>query len=69
MKNNIYDVSALKDNYDVLIQCVSKENPIYLTQNGEISHVLMDVEDYLEYERIKALYQLLQGLKDSEAAS
>jgi len=66
MAGNTRQVSDLQKDYCDVLKGVSKDHPVYLEEDGEIGYVLMTVEDYLEYEQAKAMYQLMQGLKEQE---
>lgn|GEM_PF-5136421 len=66
MAGNTRLVSDLQKDYCDVLKSVSKDNPVYLEEDGEIGYVIMTVEDYLEYEQIKAMYQLMQGLKEQD---
>lgn len=61
---NIKPVSDLRNYNEVLKECQNGE-PVFLTKNGRGKYVLLDIK---EYERQKAVLELLSKLAEAEAA-
>lgn len=58
---NIKPVSELR-NYGEVLRDVAVGQPVFLTRNGHGRYAVLDMEDYREYERMKATDQLLREL-------
>ena len=58
---NIKPVSDLR-NYGEVLRDVAVGQPVFLTRNGHGRYAVIDMEDYREYEKIKAMNQLLREL-------
>lgn len=54
---NIKPVSELR-NYGEVLRDVAIGNPVFLTKNGYGRYAVLDIEEYQEYERMKAMNQL-----------
>ena len=61
---NIKPVSDLRNYNEVLKECKNGE-PVFLTKNGRGKYVLLDIKDY---ERQKAVLELLSKLAEAENA-
>ena len=61
---NIIPVSDLR-NYNEVLKNRHKGEPVYLTKNGRVRFVVMDIEDY---ERDRAEKKLLMKLQEAEEA-
>lgn len=61
---NILPVSDLRNYNEVLKNCRRGE-PVYLTKNGRVRFVVMDIEDY---ENDRAEKKLLMKLQEAEEA-
>lgn len=61
---NIKPVSDLRNYNEVLKECQNGE-PVFLTKNGRGKYVLLDIR---EYERQKAVLELLSKLAEAEDA-
>ena len=61
---NILPVSNLRNYNEVLKNCQAGE-PVFLTKNGRVHFVVMDIEDY---ERDRAEKKLLMKLQKMEKA-
>ena len=55
---NIKPVSELR-NYGNVLKEVSSDAPVLLTKNGYGAYAVLDIADYNEYMKLKALDQLL----------
>ena len=62
---NIKPISELQ-NYSSIIEDISINSPVFLTQNGQGRFVLMDIDDY---ERNKATISLLTALAEGEQSA
>ena len=62
---NIKPISELQ-NYSSIIEDISINSPVFLTQNGQGRFVLMDIDDY---ERNSATISLLTALAEGEQSA
>ncbi len=51
-------------NYGEVLRDVAVGKPVFLTEDGRLRYAVTDIEDYLEYERMKAARQLLSVLDE-----
>ena len=58
---NIKPVSDLR-NYEEVLRDVAVGQPVFLTKNGHGRYAVLDMEEYKEYERMKAMDLLLSEL-------
>lgn len=58
---NIKPVSELR-NYGEVLRDVAVGHPVFLTKNGHGRYAVIDIEEYREYERMKAMDWLLSEL-------
>ena len=58
---NIKPVSDLR-NYGEVLRDVAVGQPVFLTKNGHGRYAVLDMEEYREYERMKAMNWLLGEL-------
>ena len=58
---NIKPVSELR-NYGEVLRDVAVGQPVFLTKNGHGRYAVIDMEDYREYEKMKAMSWLLGEL-------
>ena len=58
---NIKPVSDLR-NYGEVLRDVAVGQPVFLTKNGHGRYAVLDMEEYREYERMKAMDWLLSEL-------
>ncbi len=58
---NIKPVSDLR-NYGEVLRDVAVGQPVFLTKNGHGRYAVLDIEEYREYEKMKAMNQLLGEL-------
>ena len=58
---NIKPVSDLR-NYGEVLRDVAVGQPVFLTKNGHGRYAVIDMEEYREYERMKAMNWLLGEL-------
>lgn len=63
---NIKPVSDLR-NYPEVLNEVRENQPVFLTKNGRGSHVILTIDDYNQFERMKAELWLLSSVKKAEA--
>ena len=64
---NIKPVSDLR-NYGEVLRDVAVGQPVFLTKNGHGRYAVIDMEEYREYERMKAMVRLLSELDKGRAA-
>lgn len=58
---NIKPVSDLR-NYGEVLRDVAVGQPVFLTKNGHGRYAVIDMEDFREYEKMKAMNTLLREL-------
>lgn len=58
----IKPVSDLQ-NYGEVLRDVAVGQPVFLTKNGRGRYAVMEMEEYREYEKLKALHQLAAELE------
>lgn len=58
----IKPVSDLR-NYGEVLRDVAIGRPVFLTSNGHGRYAILDMEEYQEYERMKAMRQLMDELE------
>ena len=58
---NIKPVSDLR-NYGEVLRDVAVGQPVFLTKNGHGRYVVIDMDEYREYEKMKAMERLLGDL-------
>lgn len=58
---NIKPVSDLR-NYGEVLRDVAVGQPVFLTKNGRGRYAIIDIEEYREYEKMKAMKRLLSEL-------
>lgn len=58
---NIKPVSDLR-NYGEVLRDVAVGQPVFLTRNGHGRYAVIDMEDFREYEKMKAMNTLLREL-------
>lgn len=58
---NIKPVSDLR-NYGEVLRDVAVGQPVFLTKNGHGRYAVLDMEEYREYEKMKAMQQLVREL-------
>ena len=58
----IKPVSDLR-NYGEVLRDVAIGRPVFLTRNGHGRYAILDMEEYQEYERMKAMRQLMDELE------
>lgn len=59
---NIKPVSDLRNYYDVLSE-VHEDAPVYLTKNGRGAYAIVTMEEYEQYEKLKASMELYYEIK------
>lgn len=58
---NIKPVSDLR-NYGEVLRDVAVGQPVFLTKNGHGRYAVLDIDEYREYESLKAMRQLFHEL-------
>lgn len=58
---NIKPVSDLR-NYGEVLRDVAVGQPVFLTKNGHGRYAVLDMDEYREYETMKAMRQLVREL-------
>lgn len=58
---NIKPVSDLR-NYGEVLRDVAVGQPVFLTKNGHGRYAVLDMEEYREYEKLKAMNWLMSEL-------
>lgn len=58
----IKPVSDLR-NYGEVLRDVAIGHPVFLTRNGHGRYAILDMEEYQDYERMKAMRQLMGELE------
>lgn len=58
----IKPVSELR-NYGEVLKDVAIGNPVFLTKNGYGKYAVLDIEEYKEYEKMKAMEKLFEELE------
>lgn len=64
---SIKPVSDLR-NYGEVLREVAVGQPVFLTKNGRGRYAVLDMEDYAEYERMKAMKRMLSELDKGRAS-
>ena len=59
---SIKPVSDLR-NYGEVLRDVAVGQPVFLTKNGRGRYAVIDIEEYREYEKMKAMSRLLSELE------
>ena len=59
---NIKPVSDLR-NYGAVLRDVAIGQPVFLTKNGYGRYAVLDIEEYREYERLRARTKLLAEIE------
>lgn len=59
---NIKPVSDLR-NYGEVLRDVAIGQPVFLTKNGYGRYAVLDIEEYREYERMRAMNRLLEEIE------
>ena len=62
---NIKPISELR-NYGGVLRDVAIGSPVFLTKNGHGRYVVMDIEEYREYEKMLAWRKLKSELGEGE---
>ena len=59
---NIKPVSDLR-NYGEVLRDVAIGQPVFLTKNGYGRYAVLDIKEYREYERMRAINRLLEEIE------
>lgn len=59
---NIKPVSDLR-NYGEVLRDVAVGSPVFLTKNGRGRYAVLDMEEYREYEKMRAMDRLMSELE------
>ncbi len=66
---NIKPSAAIRQNYNEIAElCRSTKEPVYLTKNGEGDLVVMDVESFVQREKMLHLREELLAVEEDRAA-
>jgi len=63
---NVRPVRDLRNNYSEIEMILEKNNPVIITKNGRSSAVLLNIEDYADYEEFMHVKYIAQKLKEAE---
>lgn len=66
---NTYPSSSMKENYNELVDlCKESQEPIFLTENGKIDLVIMDIETVERKEKMLDLREQLLSIEEERMA-
>ena len=61
----ISPASSMKENYDELVDlCRESQEPVFLTENGEVDLVIMDIETFKRKEKMLDLREQLLSVEE-----
>ena len=61
--------SSMKENYDEIVNlCRKTQEPIFLTENGEMDLVIMDIETFKRKEKMLDLREQLLSVEEDRMA-
>lgn len=62
---NTYPSSSIRQNYNELVDlCRESKEPIFLTENGEVDLVIMDIETFKRKEKMLDLREKLLSVEE-----
>lgn len=61
--------SQLRNNYPEMIKLVQKRDPVIITNNGKAEAVLINVDDYADFERYMHLRYVHEKLAESKKSA
>lgn len=66
---NTYPSSSMKENYNELVDlCKESQEPIFLTENGKIDLVIMDIETFKRKEKMLDIREQLLSVEEERMA-
>lgn len=66
---NIYPSSSMNENYNEIVElCRESQEPIFLTENGEVDLVIMDIETFERKEKMLDLREQLLSIEEERMA-
>lgn len=66
---NIYPSSSMNENYNEIVDlCRESQEPIFLTENGEVDLVIMDIETFERKEKMLDLREQLLSIEEERMA-
>lgn len=66
---NIYPSSSMNENYNEIVDlCRESQEPIFLTENGEVDLVIMDIETFERKEKMLDLREQLLFIEEERMA-
>lgn len=66
---NTYPSSSIRQNYNELVDlCRESKEPIFLTENGEVDLVIMDIETFKRKEKMLDLREQLLSIEEERMA-
>lgn len=65
----VYPSSSMKENYNEIVNvCRKSQEPIFLTENGEVDLVIMDIETFGHREKLLDLREQLLSVEEERVA-
>lgn len=62
---NTYPSSSMEENYDELVDlCRESQEPVFLTENGKVNLVIMDIETFKRKEKMLDLREQLLSVEE-----
>lgn len=61
----VYPSSSMKENYNEIVNvCRKSQEPVFLTENGEVNLVIMDIETFKRKEKMLDLREQLLSVEE-----
>lgn len=61
----VYPSSLMKENYNEIVNvCRKSQEPVFLTENGEVNLVIMDIETFKRKEKMLDLREQLLSVEE-----
>lgn len=61
----VYSSSSMKENYNEIVNvCRKSQEPVFLTENGEVDLVIMDIETFKRKEKMLDLREQLLSVEE-----
>lgn len=65
----VYPSSSMKENYNEIVNvCRKSQEPVVLTENGEVNLVIMDIETFKRKEKMLDLREQLLSIEEERVA-
>lgn len=65
----VYPSSSMKENYNEIVNvCRKSQEPVFLTENGEVNLVIMDIETFKRKEKMLDLREQLLSIEEERVA-